>query len=193
MQKFIKEGHTAEELKRVKTQFLSGFIQSIEKVGGFGGKANLLASNQVFLDNPVAYRKKLEARMKFTTDDIRKTSQKWLTSGDYNLHILPFPKFTNTQAPMDRKRLPIPTSFAETKFPKVEETTLSNGMRVLLARRTHIPTVELTMMFQAGFAKDPKDKKGLARLTFDLLDEGSTKHTLFQTEDKLANLGSTFE
>ncbi len=190
LNEFLKKGPTANELKRVKTQYVSGFIQGLEKIGGGGGKANLLASNQVFTGDPSTYRKKLDVRMNLTPEDVRKSAVKWLSSGDYNLQILPFPKLTNAAASIDRKKLPLPTSFPEPKFPNVQKATLSNGMTVLLAQRTHIPTVDLTLGFFAGFTKDPKEKMGLNRLTFDLLNEGTKKHTLFQFEDELANLGS---
>jgi zinc protease len=188
---FFKGGPTSDELKRVKTLYGSAFIQSLEKIGGGEGKANLLASSQVFTGDPGAYRKRLDLRMSLNPEEIRKTSIKWLSSGDYNLHILPFPKLTNSTSTIDRKKLPTPTSFPEAKFPNIQKATLSNGMNVLLAQRTHIPTVDLSIGFFAGFVNDPKEKAGLSRLTFDLLNEGTKKHSLFQIEDTLANLGSS--
>lgn len=192
-QKFLKEGPTEEELTKAKTQYMTGFVETLEKIGGFGGKSNLLAHNQVYMNNPVAFLDDLKSRIKYTPADVRAAAQRWLSKGDYNLYITPYPKFTNTQPSIDRKKLPLPTSFPEAKFPLVEETKLSNGMRVLLARRTHVPSVELDLLFWTGFAKDPKDKKGLARLTFALLDEGTKKHNLFETEDILAKLGSDID
>jgi zinc protease len=190
MQKFFAEGPTSEELKRVKAQFISGFVQSMEKIGGHGGKANLLASNQVYTGNPSTYRKLLDERMKLTPNDIKTVAKKWLSSGDYNLHIVPMPKFSNTQASINRKSVPLPKQAPEGIFPKVEEATLSNGLRVLLAKRTSVPMVEFSMFFNSGYAKDPKDKQGLNRLTFNLLDEGTKHNSLFEMESKLANLGS---
>lgn len=187
---FFKKGPTADELKRVQTKYISGTILALEKIGGFGGKANILASSDVFNGSPDNYRKRLDYRINLTPQKVRDSAVKWLSSGDYNLYILPFPKYSNSVKPIDRKKIPQPKSFPETKFPKVEKATLSNGMNILLARRTHIPTVDLTLGFSAGFMKDPNGKNGLTRLTFDLINEGTTKHTLFQMDNKLAELGS---
>lgn len=189
-QNFFKQGPTSDELKRVKTQFLSSFVQAMEKIGGFEGKANLLASNQVFNEDPTYFRKKLDFRMNLSTNDIKNAAVKWLSSGDYNLKIYPFPKFSSVASTVDRKKVPFSSSYPIATFPKVEEAKLSNGMRILLARRTHIPTVEAGLMFNAGYTHDPKDKLGLNALTFDLLNEGTTKSNLFEIENRLANLGS---
>ncbi|HZI31213.1 MAG TPA: pitrilysin family protein, partial [Candidatus Binatia bacterium] len=50
--KFLKDGPTAEELARVKAQYQANFIRGIERIGGFGGKSDQLARNQVFHGDP---------------------------------------------------------------------------------------------------------------------------------------------
>ena len=47
--RFLTGGPTAEELERVKTQYLAGFVRGVERIGGFGGKSDILARNQTFL------------------------------------------------------------------------------------------------------------------------------------------------
>ena len=37
IEKFIKEGPTEEELKRVKANYFANFIKGLERIGGFGG------------------------------------------------------------------------------------------------------------------------------------------------------------
>src|SRR5882724_6420406 len=46
--RFIKSGPTASELRRVKTQSRANFIRGIERIGGFGGKSDVLAVNEVY-------------------------------------------------------------------------------------------------------------------------------------------------
>ena len=43
MARFLAEGPTAEELERVQTQYRADFIRGIERIGGFGGKSDVLA------------------------------------------------------------------------------------------------------------------------------------------------------
>ncbi len=50
--RFLAEGPTAAELERVRTQYRSDFIRGIERIGGFGGKSDILARSQVFGGSP---------------------------------------------------------------------------------------------------------------------------------------------
>jgi hypothetical protein len=43
LKKFIASGPTPEELDRIKTQKRAAFIRGIERIGGFGGKSDILA------------------------------------------------------------------------------------------------------------------------------------------------------
>jgi len=54
--KFLNDGPTPEELARVKAQYQANFIRGIERIGGFGGKSDQLARNQVFHDDPAHYK-----------------------------------------------------------------------------------------------------------------------------------------
>src|SRR5207249_8791111 len=53
---FLRDGPRAEELQRVKTEYMANFVRGIERIGGFGGKSDQLARNQVFLGDPAAYK-----------------------------------------------------------------------------------------------------------------------------------------
>ena len=54
--RFVKEGPTAAEMQRVKTQHEANFIRGIERIGGFGGKSDRLAQSEVFRGSPDAYK-----------------------------------------------------------------------------------------------------------------------------------------
>ena len=191
IEKFLKNGPSSDELNRDKTQYKTHYIGALEKIGGFSGQANLLASNEIFTGDAGTFKSRFRERMNFTKDDIRDAARTWISNGDFNLEIVPFPKFQPLTSSINRKSVPYPTNYPEAHFPKVEETTLSNGIRLLVAQRKHIPEVEMGVVMNTGFVKDPKDKLGTARMAFDLLDEGTKKHTLFQLSDMLDHLGSS--
>lgn len=191
--KFLKDGPTSEELKKVNSRYEANTILSLEKIGGFGGQANLLASNEVYFGDAGAFKKSFTQRMNLTTSEIKDAAQKWLSSGDYNLEITPFPKYESAGQSVDRKIFPNPKSFPKSTFPTIQKATLSNGINVLLATRNHIPEVEMGVIIDAGYANDSKEKLGTARITYDLLDEGTKKHTLFEISDKLDLLGSSID
>lgn len=190
---FISQGPSFDELQRVKTQTMVAFVGGLEKVGGDNGKANTLAGNEIYHDSPVAFQEQLKLRMNLQPPEIQKALKTWITSGDYNLEIHPKQKFTQEKSTLNRKTLPLPTTYPTAQFPTVQEGKLSNGAKILLAQRTHMPLIQVRVAFNAGFERDPKDKQGLAMTTFDLLNEGTTKHDLFSLSDKLDALGSTVD
>ncbi|HVL40813.1 MAG TPA: pitrilysin family protein, partial [Brevundimonas sp.] len=48
MARLLRDGPTAEELERVRTQTAAGYIRGLERIGGFGGKSDLLAQSEMF-------------------------------------------------------------------------------------------------------------------------------------------------
>ncbi|WP_204273504.1 hypothetical protein, partial [Stenotrophomonas maltophilia] len=52
----LKNGPTADEVKRVATTNVSGRIAGLESVGGFGGKAVALASGELYSGDPLHFK-----------------------------------------------------------------------------------------------------------------------------------------
>ncbi len=88
-QKFLNEGPTSDELVRAQMDISSGFIRGLEKVGGFGGKAVVLAEGQVYRGDPAAYKIDLARIASADVDSIKAAAQRWLSKGDYTLTVLP--------------------------------------------------------------------------------------------------------
>ena len=99
----------------------------------------------------------------------------------------------------DRSKFPEPTSTPSLDFPTVEETTLSNGIKVFFARRAAVPTVRVAVSFNAGYAADPADKRGVASMMSTMLMEGTktlTSTQIAETEEKLGasvSVGSSLD
>jgi zinc protease len=187
---FLKEGPTAAELQRVRTQFLANFLRGIEKIGGFGGKSDLLATGQVFAGDPGLYKIELAAYARATPEDVRRAAVKWLSDGDYNLAIHPFPKFETETSDVDRKKMPVPGPPPALKLPKFERATLSNGMKIILAERHETPVVNFSLNVDAGFASDQFALPGTASMAMKVLQEGTAKRTSLQMSEQLDLLGA---
>ena len=78
-------------------------------------------------------------------------------------------------AAVDRSSPPPVEAIKDLTFPDIERTTLANGIQVVFARRTTVPTVRVSVAFDAGNAADPKAKLGTQGLMLSLLDEGAGK------------------
>jgi zinc protease len=188
--RFLKEGPTAEELQRVKTQYEAEFIRGIERIGGFGGKSDRLAINQVFRGSPEAYKTSLKRVREATPEDLKAAANRWLSDGVYILEVRPFPEYKTASTGADRSKAPEPGTPPELKLPKLQRATLSNGMKVILAERHEVPLVNLWMVADAGFAADQFAAPGTAELTSSLLDGGTRTRTALQISDQLAMLGA---
>ncbi len=188
--RFLKEGPTAAELQRVRTQFLANFLRGIEKIGGFGGKSDILASGQVYVGDPGLYKKELAAYARATPEEVRRTAVKWLSDGDYNLEIHPFAKFENETSDVDRKKMPVPGPPPALKLPKFERATLSNGMKIVLAERHETPVVNFNLNVDAGYASDQSALPGTASMAMRVLQEGTAKRTSLQMSEQLDLLGA---
>ncbi len=190
LDKLLRDGLTAKEMSRIKTQYFANFTRGIEGIGGFGGKSDILAQNQVFMGDPNFYMTRLQVTKDATITDVKNAGNKWLRDGAYILQVNPFPAYSETGKEVDRSKLPDMGPETKVTFPAIEKATLSNGMKVLLARRETIPVVELAMYFDAGYAADQFAKPGTAALTMNMLDEGTKSRSSLQINEDLAMLGA---
>ena len=188
--KFLAQGPTPRELVRVKTQFEAGFIRGVERIGGFGGKSDLLAHNSVFLGNPDYYKVRLQEVREATAEQLQAVAKKWLSDGQYVLEVHPFPKYTASTNDVDRSKPPVPELKPEVSFPGLQRTNLSNGLKIVLAERGNIPVVQFNLLLDAGFAADQFGTPGTARLAMDMLTEGTRKLTALSISERLALLGA---
>ncbi len=74
----------------------------------------------------------------------------------------------------DRSQLPAVADLTALDFPAIERTRLKNGIEVVFARRDTVPTVQVAVSFDAGYAADPHDALGTQSLMLSLMDEGTT-------------------
>ena len=196
LQKLLKEGPTAEELARAKTSYRSGFIRGIERIGGFGGKADALAACAIYENNPGCFRDSLKAVAAATPEQVRAAGAAWLGKPSHTFVVKPGErkplveeaaatpqpfvlgkpdaKFKATASQVDRKAgVPKVEKFPDLKFPAVQRAKLKNGSTVVLAERHEIPVVNFTYQFDGGYASDPTGKPGIASFAAGMLGEGA--------------------
>src|SRR6267154_11327 len=191
--RFIKSGPTPDEMQRIKTQYQANFIRGIERIGGFGGKSDRLAQSQVFRGSPDAYKISLQRVHLATTEDLRAAAQHWLSDGVYILQVDPFPDYRTASAGADRSKAPDTGTPPELKLPKLQRTTLSNGLKVILAERHEVPLVDFTLASDAGFASDASTSPGTANLAMLVLTDGTRTRDALKISDELESIGATLK
>ena len=189
--RLLAAGPTAVELQRAKTLTRAGFIRGVERIGGFGGKSDVLAKGEVFAGRPDYYRTQLARVAAATAAQVRGAAVRWLSDGVYTLEVRPFPEYAVAPSGADRSALPQAGTPPDAKFPTLERDTLSNGLKIVLTERRSIPLVRLDLLLDAGFAADQFAQPGTASLAMSMLDEGTATRTALQISDRLADLGAT--
>jgi zinc protease len=190
LRRLLAGGPTPVELRRVKTQYRAGFIRGVERIGGFGGKSDVLAQGEVFAGRPDFYKVRLTRVQQATTTQLAAAARQWLSDGAYNLEVHPYPEFQTASAAADRSTMPPTGAPPETKFPELDRATLSNGLKIVLARRPSIPQVRFELLLDAGFAADQSGIPGTASLALAMMDEGTAQRNALQISDQLAQLGA---
>lgn len=217
IQRLINEGPTAAEVEQARTYSRAGFVRGIERIGGFGGKSDVLASCTVYQGKPDCYRDELDELMKATPASIQATARKWLGKGSHTLVVQPSdkplsslpetvlaapatrpaeipavdPKFKTVKTDVDRSQgVPKTTSFPDLKFPALHRAKLSNGMEVVLAERHETPVVQLSVQFPGGYTADVGKKLGTASFTMQMLDEGAGDYSALQFAARKEALGA---
>ncbi|NJD10100.1 MAG: insulinase family protein, partial [Gemmatimonadetes bacterium] len=188
--RFLAEGPTAAELQRVKTSYHAGFVRGMERVGGFGGKSDILAQGLVYQGDPEAYKVKLQRVAGATAAHLKDAAGKWLSDGVYVLEVHPYPQLAAAKADVDRSKLPAAGAPVTAAFPTLQHATLSNGLKVVLAERHNVPLVNFQLLVDAGFAADQLATPGTSSLAMNMLDEGTKRRTSLQISEELQNLGA---
>jgi len=191
MEEFLTKGPSEEEVNRVKASYFANRLKGLERIGGFGGKSDLLAENEVFGGSADYYKKVLRWYHETTAKNIHDAAKKFLSDGRFTLVCNPFPEYTVTGTEADRSKAPEVDKKVNAKFPDLQRATLKNGMKVVLAQRTESPTIVASMMFDAGYCSDKfGGKSGLASLSMKMLSEGTKTLNSLQISEKLQLLGA---
>lgn len=187
---FLQQGPTESELQRARSRILGAFSRRTERLGGFGGRSDILAEAATFDGTSDGYLLHLERTALATAARVKETARRWLDAPHYTLVVTPSPTLAAGQTSVDRSVLPALGAPPEVAFPALTRTTLSNGLKVVLLERHSAPLVNMTLAVDAGYASDTAATAGMASLALDLLDDGTNTRDSFGIVDALDTLGA---
>ena len=186
----LDEGAGEEELRRAKNVNLANFLRGAERLGGFGGRSDILAESMTYGGSPDFYLWRLETMANATPAEVKAAANRWLRANHYTMTVKPFPKLATGKSDVDRKILPPLGPAPDVKFPAAQRARLKNGLNVVLLERHATPIVNVALAVDAGSSSDAPEKAGLATLALDLMDEGTKARDAFQIEKELDLLGA---
>jgi zinc protease len=187
---FLAAPPDAQELERVRMRRYAAFVRQSERVGGFTGKASILAEGWLYADDPGFYRTQLGWMRDARAADVLNTARTWMRRGYHQVDVAPFGDLAASSVHADRSRLPAVTSTPELQFPAIEQGRLSFGSNVVVARREGAPLVEISALFEGGYTADVGRPQGLASFTAAMLDEGTTTRSSLDISAETERLGA---
>lgn len=81
------QGPAPADLEQITKELLSSLSSDLEEIGGFGGKAGLLAISEVFAGDPHHYRKAYRRMLETTPADVKAVCSRWLAASPYVLQV----------------------------------------------------------------------------------------------------------
>ena len=196
--KLLADGLTAAELEQTKTVVRAGFVRQIERIGGFGGKADVLAECAVFAGNPGCFRDELATIDAASADDLIAAGKRWTANKSHTVIVEPGervaaeddkpsaehvdapavakanPKFKTVASDVDRGQgPPVTETFPDLAFPGLQRDTLDNGLKLILARREGLPLVQMSLELGGGYSADVGRKLGTSSFAMTMLGEGA--------------------
>ena len=217
--KFLADGPSADELARVKTRTRAAFVRSLERVNNKAEilaegqlyrddpavwKTDLARMDAATPASVLAASKKWLAQGDYTLtvtpaaadadfsneDELERPGRPEL-AGRPAPKLPPKRELRTVKSDVDRsKGVPAVTSFPDLTFPKLQRGKLKNGIEVVLAERHAIPTVQMQMLFDAGYASDQGRKLGTSAFTMAMLDEGTKELDSLEIARRAERLGA---
>jgi zinc protease len=165
---------TVEELQRVQNMRVAGFYFALEHIGGFGGVADRLNAYNIFRGDPALIGTDVRRFREVTSPMIRAVVQRHITGQPrVALSVIGRGGAGHAVAP-DRTSVPEGRESPGFAAPLPEALHLRSGMPLWVFPRRDLPTVAGSIVIPGGGGLQRPEQGGLAQLTADMLDEGTT-------------------
>jgi zinc protease len=189
--RLARDGPTAEELQRAKTKWEFQYVTGLERIGGFGGKADVLNQYNTFLGDPDKIAADVQRHRDVTADSLKQVVGSWLnTDKRLLLRFHPENHSTSQVAALDRSQAPRLGADLPFHVPEVKAGTLDNEMKIFVVERTDLPKVAVTLATRAGSINDPGGMEGLASLDLEAAKRGTKNKTALDIDNALGDLGT---
>jgi len=185
--RLLKDGPTADELKRNQVSKEVGMIASLQSLLN---KADALNEYNFYLGTPDGFETDLNRYRNATVAGITSWARKTLTpDARLILRVLPAGEPVEDNPREAAPALADAGAFA----PQMPETfTLSNGIEVQHWRKNELPLVNVSLLLNGGAECDDPAKIGTTFLTAQMLEEGAGDKDALAFSDALDMLGASF-
>ena len=192
LERLAKTGPTEEELTRAKTKWEFNFVTGLERIGGFGGKADILNQYNTYFGNPDMFQADFARYRGATAASVQNVVNSYLNTRNRLLvRFRPERSGRTSDVTIDRTKEPPLGGDKPFTAPDVKSSRLENGLEILVVQRPELPKVSVALATRAGSAADPAARSGLASLTARAMRRGTTSKNALEIDTALGDLGTT--
>ena len=217
---FETRGVMDDDLTRVKSDIVSGLIYGLESVSGkvsqlaayetYRDNPNGIGDDIVRYENVTkadvmrVYNQYIKGQNAVVMSIVPKGASDMIAKADtWERYERTIPDFGDSEddfswtRPEDPEGLdrsvmpPAGDNIPQIKAPDTYTFETGNGIEVLAARNTEVPTTTISVRIKAGQSHESLDKLGLASMTAGLLNEATTERSVEELSNELDKLGST--
>ncbi len=168
---YVSSGPDGDILAAGKLAVNKWMISSMESKQSI---ANQLISGALFNNDPLYFKKELQWINAATGADLQRIADDWLKRNHYQLEVHPFPQVASGEPLADRSVIPSVGDVGGVRFPDIRETTLKNGLRLVVAERDTVPLVNVQIVSRAGRTTTGKvEDSVLGEASWFLRDKGT--------------------
>ena len=188
-----KEPPSEREMARARNRVESQHVRYMERIGGFGGRADQLNHYNIFTGDPGLANSDIERYKAVTPDEVVRVAKSVVGDNRIWMTVLPHGSKSASDSAVDRTAMPQGAAPRAYQPPVPKRERLSNGLNVLYVEKPGLPMAALGLVVKAGATTDPADRPGLAQMTSTMLPEGTTARTSQQIDEELEFLGSQLD
>ncbi len=196
------------EMERARNTIEARIVLGLQRLGGFGGVADLLNQYNHYLGDPGYLPKDLKRYDAVTAADVQKFARTLEPSARVVVYGVPgekvihdVPKRSRGPAASQampggpgndqwRATPPKPAPARSPNLPTPKEFKLANGLTVMLLEQHNLPVLTAQISVLHGSDANPAGKPGLASFTAAMLTEGTEKRSALQMADDIARIGA---
>lgn len=192
LHRLAMHGPTRNELERARAKWEFDLVSGLERIGGFGGKADRLNAYNTYLDDPGAIVSDIRRYRAVTTAEIKQAVLHWLDTDD-RLVVRFCPERSGKPSIPAPERSEVPAFGSQRVFhpPTVRRIQLSNGLEVFVVERRELPKVSVSLCVRGGSVRDLRELAGTAHLLTATLDRGTRRRDALTIEKQLGTLGTS--
>ena len=194
IEQLAANGPSQDEMERTKTTWEYQYVSGLERIGGFGGKADRLNESNTYTGDPGFFHVEYDRFEHITTEDVQKAAEHWLTTRQ-GLMLRYYPEAPQSVQTPTLDRSQIPALGADTVFqpPVVQSGTLDNGLEVMVVERHDLPKVAVSFDLKAGSIQTLGNKAGTAQMMMLAIDKGTQDLNTMDIAEGLSRLGTTLQ